>query len=548
MPFRVITVLVSLAHYLLTDKEVRRSIDQMQRFGDFQLDAPNECLWHHGERLTLTPRPFAVLRYLVDNPQRLVTHDELLEALWPETYVQPQVLRTYVLELRKLLGDDPACPQFIETIPKRGYRFLASVRQDVNGSNDGGDRGQILVGREEELAALHAHFERALKGDRPTLFLTGDAGIGKTALIDAFCSSIWEERVPARVARGQSSEGFGGKEALYPVREALKGLCACEDAKARALLTSAAPGWFGKTGAAPPSLSEICEAVELLSQTEPLLLIFEDIHWVDPSTLDLIAVLARRRTRAKLMLLASIRPADVEPQAPLSRLQQDLATSRRSEELRLGPLDKKAVRDYLRRKLNAEKLPAGLDSLIHLHSTGNPLYMTAILDHLRAQRVLRNENGKVVMSRPLEEIELGVPDGLTGVIELQLDCLDDEDRRLLEAGSIAGTIFPAWAAAAALRRTLEDVEDAYASLARRVRLISVAGYDELPDGSRSTFYVFAHALYREAVYDHIPLSRRSQWHLRVADRLRVMFAGHESRVAYEIAAHVEAGRASSAVR
>jgi predicted ATPase len=516
----------------------------MQKFGDFYLDSANECLWHRDKRLTLTPRPFAVLRYLVENPQRLVTHDEMLEALWPETYVQPQVLRTYVLELRKLLSDDPARPQFIETIPKRGYRFLAPVMLEVNGN----DKRHVLVGRDAELAALHANLERARKADRPTLFLTGEAGIGKTALIDAFCSRLHNENSPVRSARGQSAESFGGKEAFYPVREALNSLCSGEDIKARALLTAAVPCWFGKIGAAPPSLSEICEALESLSQTEALLLIFEDIHWADGSTLDLIAALAHRRTRAKLMLLASIRPADVEPQHPLRRLQQDLATSRRSEELQLGPLNKEAVCDYLCRKLNTERLPAGLGSLIHQHSMGNPLYLTAMFEHLVAQRVLRSENGKVVMSQPLEEIELGVPDRLAGMIELQLDCLTEEDRRLLEAGSIAGTIFPSWAAAAALRRALEDIEDAYASLTRRVRLLSVAGHDELPDGSRSHFYVFAHALYREVVYDRIPVSRRSQWHLRVAERLRAMFAGHESRVAHEIAAHIEAGNASSAVR
>lgn len=508
----------------------------MQRFGAFQLDPANECLWHGGQRLTLTPRPFALLRYLVDNPQRLITHDELLEALWPETYVQPQVLRTYVLELRKLLGDDPASPKFIETIPKRGYRFVSLVTQENNGSSD----RPAFVGREAELAMLHAQLARARKYDRPTLFLAGEAGIGKTALIDAFCSRVSGELAAARIARGQSIEGFGGKESLYPVREAFNGLCSGEDAKARELLADAAPGWFARGGGTAPSLGQICEALETLSQGEALLLVFEDIHWADASTLDLIAALARRRTRAKLMLLASFRPADVEPGHPLRRLQQGLATGRRSEELRLGPLDRQAVSEYLCCKLNVEKIPVGLCSLIHQHSAGNPLYMAAMLDHLRAQRVLRSDGGKVVLSQPLEEIELGVPDGLVRVIELQLDRLSDDDRRLLEAGSIAGTIFPAWSAAAALKRETDDIEEAYASLVRRVRLLSVGGHDELPGGNRSTFYVFAHELYRQVLYDRIPVSRRSQWHQRVADQLRALFVGNESSVAHEIAAHTQA--------
>ncbi len=509
----------------------------MRQFGSYRLDLRNECVWRGEEQLSLTPRPFSVLRYLVENPQRLITHDELLEALWPETYVQPQVLRTYILEIRKLLDDDPHEPEFVETIPKRGYRFLAPVTDSTGGA---GSCASSLIGRDSEVAVLHSHLDRARNGERPTVFVTGEPGIGKTALIDAFCAEICRA-ARLRIARGQSLEGFGGKESFYPVREALNSLCNGEDEKARTLLTTAVPGWFGHNGASSPSLGEICEALEALSQTDALLLVFEDIHWADSSTLDLIAALARRRGRTKFMLLCSFRPSEVDPQHPLRVLQQDLRTSRRSEELSLGPLTRQSIAEYLRRELATKALPAGLASLIHQNSAGNPLFMIAALDHLRTQRVILNQNGQVTLSVPLAEIELGVPDSLSGVIELQLDRLGDQDRALLEAGSISGTIFPAWAAAAALDRNIEEVEEDYAALVRRVRLLSIAGQDELPDGSRSTFYVFAHALYREVLYARLPAARRAQWHLRIAGRLRSMFAGQEARVAHEIAAHTAAG-------
>jgi predicted ATPase len=509
----------------------------MRQFGTFRLDLRNECVWSGDEQLTLTPRPFSVLRYLVENPQRLVTHDELLEALWPETYVQPQVLRTYILELRKLLGDDPQAPQFIETIPKRGYRFLAPVSEIGGGPSPGG-----LLGRESEMAALHAQLDRCRNGERPTVFIIGDVGIGKTALIDAFTAEL-AHAARLRVARGQSLEGFAGKEAFYPVREALKSLCS-DDEKTRTLLTTAAPGWFGKNGASLPSIGEICEALETLSQTDPLLLVFEDIHWADSSTLDLISALARRRNRAHFMLICSFRPSEVDHQHPLRPLGEGLRTGRRCEELILGPLTKESVAAYLRRELAAAKLPPGLASLIHQNSAGNPLFMIAALDHLRTQSVILARNGEVTLSVPLAEIELGVPDSLSGVIELQLDRLNDGDRTLLEAGSIWGSIFPAWAAAAVLDRAIDEMEESYAALVRRVRLLSIAGHDELPDGSHSSFYVFAHALYREVLYNRLPASRRAQWHLRVAERLRSMFAGQEASVAHEIAAHTAAGSRS----
>src|ERR1700735_4820606 len=113
----------------------------MKQFGCFQLDTQNECLWQNGVRLALTPKPFAVLRYLVENPQRLVTHDELLDKLWPETYVQPQVLRTYMLKLRKVLGDAATQPPYIHPRPTRGYRFLACVTERSQSSAAGNGTG-----------------------------------------------------------------------------------------------------------------------------------------------------------------------------------------------------------------------------------------------------------------------------------------------------------------------------------------------------------------------------------------------------------------------
>src|ERR1700722_12439134 len=166
----------------------------MKYFETFGLDTSNKCLWKNGAQIELAPKPFAVLRYLVENPARLITHDELLDALWPETYVQPQVLRTYMLELRKILGDDAGQPLFIQTLPKRGYRFVAAIIDEP-----GRDSQQIpqrnaaagsapqerkttetdsagIVGREEELARLTGLAEILATGQRQVVFVTGEAG------------------------------------------------------------------------------------------------------------------------------------------------------------------------------------------------------------------------------------------------------------------------------------------------------------------------------------------------------------------------------------
>ena len=417
----------------------------MRQFACFQLDTQNECLWRNGDRIPLTPKPFAVLRYLVENPQRLVTHDELLEALWPETYVQPQVLRTYVLELRKLLGDDAGNARFIETVPKRGYRFIAALAetsQSVAGFEQkaGAPPPSGLVGRAIELEEFHRAMTEVLRAERQVLFVTGEVGIGKTSLVDAFCRQYSTDG-QARMARGQSVEGFGGKEPYYPVMEALTQLCTeSGDGKSLRVLQQKAPNWHAKLpvvmtsevrpvlASSLPSerlLGEICDALEAMAAETPLILVFEDLHWADHSTLDLISALARRRAQAKLMLIATYRPADIsEGQHPLKGLKQDLVTRKLCVEIALRPLSKAAVTEYLVRELEQAKPPSGLSSFLHQHSEGNPLFMIAVLEHLISQNHLRRENDLWQLASPLAEIDMGVPAALSELIELQIERLD----------------------------------------------------------------------------------------------------------------------------
>jgi TolB-like protein/DNA-binding winged helix-turn-helix (wHTH) protein/Tfp pilus assembly protein PilF len=100
---------------------------KMKYFQSFRLDAANHCLWRDEVRVPIAPKTYDVLRYLVENPGRLVTQEELLEELWADTYINPEGIRRYILELRKILGDRLDKPEFIETVPKRGYRFIARV-------------------------------------------------------------------------------------------------------------------------------------------------------------------------------------------------------------------------------------------------------------------------------------------------------------------------------------------------------------------------------------------------------------------------------------
>ncbi len=548
----------------------------MKQFESFGLDVANECLWRNGTQISLPPKPFAILRYLIEHPGRLITHDELLDALWPDTYVQPQVLRTYMLELRKVLGDDAARPRFIQTLPKRGYCFVALVTDSPSNAHQSAPTVSVdhsaspeIVNREEEMARLYAKALLAANGQRQVVFVTGGAGIGKSALADAFCRRV-EASLPASVARGQCVEGLGKKEEYYPVMEALGQLCASADGErvCRILSRMASP-WLPRLGrevdvvggsgdgqSAQRVPGDLCGALEELAKEKPLILVFEDLHWADDSTLELISALARRRAAAKLMVTATYRPQNGSVADPLKRLKQDLIMRRLCTEIVLAPLAKAAVRLLVTRELAQESLPLGLDAFVYEHSEGNPLFVKAILEHLIAERCLvREVTGSAArwkQAAPFAEMEAGVPRELAQMIELEIDRLDPKEQRILEAASLTSVVFPAWAVAAALAQEVSATEEGCDDLARRLHFVQRAGQDELPDGTRSAFYVFAHGLYREVLYQRQSVARRAKGHIRIAERLGAMFVGREANVAREMAMHYQSAgdwqRAATALR
>ena len=142
------------------------------------LDLDNERLWCGEQARTLRPKTFALLRYLVAHPGQLLPKAALLEALWPETMVSEVVLSGCLRELRQALGDDARAPRFIETVHRRGYRFIGHlpiVRSSVR-CTASPVPPLLLAGRARELDALHCALATALTGVRQLLFITGEAG------------------------------------------------------------------------------------------------------------------------------------------------------------------------------------------------------------------------------------------------------------------------------------------------------------------------------------------------------------------------------------
>src|SRR4051794_22457796 len=171
----------------------------MKEFDPFRLDMLNECLWRDGERIPLTPKAFSLLAFLVERNGNLVTQIDLMDKLWPNTFVEPNVIKTHIRDLRSVLGDDARNPRFIETHHRRGYRFIAQVRDtdDSTGATDA--TSAHLVGQEGNLATLLSMFYEVCSGKPQLVFVSGEVGIGKTSLVESFERQILSGRSGAKV-------------------------------------------------------------------------------------------------------------------------------------------------------------------------------------------------------------------------------------------------------------------------------------------------------------------------------------------------------------
>src|SRR5580692_11227635 len=181
----------------------------MKSFQGFCLDTANQCLWRGPERVAIPPKPYDMLRYLVENPGRLVTHDELLEKLWPETYVNPELIRKYILDIRKILGDRPDKPEFIETVTKRGYRFIAPVidesatpppelgtqtRDTESGRSASVSSGSAVVERE---VGSHVTPQPPLSQSSPLPGVPSSSTGVKVAEVTGTSGRLWKLLIPA---------------------------------------------------------------------------------------------------------------------------------------------------------------------------------------------------------------------------------------------------------------------------------------------------------------------------------------------------------------
>jgi len=552
-------------------------------FGPFRLDLRAGLLLHGREPIPLRPKTWSVLRYLAERPGVLVTKQELLDAVWADAVVTESVLGKSIWELRVALGDNSRTAHLIQTVQRRGFRFIAPVSEELphespsgrtwhSATATGGDsetRDDALaapfVGRTEELRRLAGLLVQARAGRRQVAFITGPAGIGKTALVEAFLAAP-EVRAQAGalwVARGFCVEQVGPREPYMPVLEALGRLTRQPDTgRLSELLRRVAPTWLAQTpwliGEEDTArslerslqfvrpermLREFTILMEELTAERPLVLVLEDLHWSDPSTVDLLSVLGEPNETARLLVICTYRSAEaVVHEHPVLHATRTLEAHHRCVVLALSDLTVEGVQDYLQARFRGSDFPPGLASRIHQNTDGNPLFMVGAVDSLVSRGHILNTGPGWALPVPLEMINLDMPDSARLLIESQLDDVSPADGALLQAASCAGEDFSPLVVAAAVGQDVADTETRCEGLARARRFLRAAGHIEWPDHRVSPRYAFTHELYRQAVYRQVTEAQCMRLHQRIGQALEAAYGARRMEVAPRLAVHFERGR------
>jgi DNA-binding winged helix-turn-helix (wHTH) protein/tetratricopeptide (TPR) repeat protein len=569
--------------------------DHQISFGQFRLDLTGQGLTRDGKPVPLGSRALDILGVLALAKGNLVTKDQLMERVWPGRVVEENNIQVHISALRKALDDGKNGQSHVMTVPGRGYRLIglavgsvdtkdppASARpsaakprskiakrgtsgltsgvQDspaLSASTD--PRSHRMVGRTAPLEMLARMTQRMLTGQRQIAFVTGEAGIGKTAFIAKAMEQLTGQGFD--LFCGRCTERFGTDEVFLPLIDALVTRYRTNGLELLPALRTRAPTWmlqlpgvidateraafqdemFGATR--ERMLREFCDLLEALSANRPWVFVLEDLHWSDFATLDVLSRFARGTGEASVLVLGSYRPADSAIGGhPIRRLHQDLEIHGCCSELRLDRLSRTEVERYLALRFHDAELASTLSGPVFERTQGHPLFVTSMLKHLIDQDAIVEMDGTWRLSSQATYSQDGVPNNLLNMITYELGRVTEDERRLLDVASVAGEEFSAALVAAGLSRDAVEVERDIEALVRKDHILVRLGVSEWPDGTYSGSYSFRHILYQNVIYQHLAPGQRAQTHKRLGKRLEEAYTGRTSEIASVLALHFEQGR------
>jgi len=528
------------------------------RFGDFELDEANALLRRSGQAIDLAPTPFGLLCALARQPGALLTKHTLLDQVWGHRFVSDSVLKTAISDLRSVLADDAREPRYIETVARRGYRFIAkpSALSAATAPRDAApelDEPEVttFVGRAEPLARLQRAWGRANRGKRAVVWVAGAPGVGKTTLIERFLAGQPE----GTCARGYCVEHYGSGEPYLPVLEALAQLCRADDSLPP-LLRAVAPTWLMQlpwlgtaedreslrrelVGVGPDRmLREMGELLDRYTEHRSLLLVTEDLHWSDRATIQLIDYIARRRSGARLMWLASFRLAEVvASEHPLSTLRHELRLHGLCEEIVLDPFSESEIAAFLAGRSTLLGDNETFVRAVHSRTDGVPLFVASVIGEVLARAA---QGGSEAMA--VDELaRISVPENATAIVDRYVLKLSPERRELLSAAAVCGVDFRIGTLACVLDREAAEIADVCDELIREQLWLAVPGDRDGLDLQEAS-HAFRHAIFREVLYERLPPSTRADLHRKVGMALERERAAGRAVTGSELAMHFERGR------
>lgn len=560
-----------------------RNTDQQQAdgrvmaFGEFELDTVAGELRRRGVRLHLQLVPLNLLEMLVSRPGALIRREEFFKQLWPHdaTGILDDNLNSAVRKLRMTLRDDARNPLFIETVPRRGYRFVAPVREHARGGGSSEPESerpeknrqgkstpeslaQIFVGRRRELDELSAMLDDTRGGSGSWLVVvSGEAGIGKTRIAERIADSA-EEREFA-VLWGRSLEERGGVP-YWPWVQVFRTLIRASDDEV--LHREAGPGGADiativpelgqRLGVSPPEplataeqdryrlFDSIAGFLQRTAERIPLLIVLDNVHWAGRPSLLLLEFLATALADSPIIVVATYRGSEVSRNHPLFETLGALNRGSRFRRYQLKGLTVEDVQQYLKFAVGHD-LPSALVAAIHRETEGNPFFVTEVVHLLKAEGVLgRHTSASApVMGEPLV---VDIPEGVREVIGKRLNHLSDVCNQVLSRAAVIGRQFDF----ELLRLVMADSDQE--ALLEAVEEATDAGV-LVEDEHHRNCYRFSHALIRETLYDEISTARRVRWHARVGDALERLHRRTPEAWLPQLAYHFgEAARSGESVR
>jgi predicted ATPase len=418
------------------------------------------------------------------------------------------------------------------------------------------------VGRRKERAELRRAFQEVVAGRSLMLSVSGEPGIGKTSVAEDFLAWVVTTDEHPVVARGKCSERLAGTEAYLPLLEALDNLLHSGTGGSFSEVTKVvAPTWFVQVAALPDSLTaqeiradakaasqermkrELGSLFQEVSRIRPLVVFFEDLHWADASTVDILNYLAGRFESMRVLILVTYRPSEMFLERhSFLQVRDDLQSRGLLQELPLDFLTRAEIEHYLGLEFPGHEFPEAFVHVLHTKTEGNPLFMVDLVRYLRDRGFLAQKEQRWQLARSLPELERELPESVRSTIARKLERLDETDRKLLLAGAVQGHSFDSTVVSEATGVDAADVEERLEGLAQVHALVRSEGSEEFPDLRLTVKYRFVHVLYQNVLYGSLQPTRRSTLSAKVAESLVAHYGDRAAEQASELAHLYEAAR------